>query len=159
MNLVHRVVVPLRVLLVMLFAGLVVAQVMSTPGQFAYMAKEEPDLAYLRWPLTIWSILELLCIQVVIVCTWKLLTLVTADRIFSEEAFGWVDAIIWALGVGWVLFLGVFLYLGFLANDPGLPILMFGMVLVGGVLVLLMVVMRALLRQATTLRSDMEAVI
>jgi DUF2975 family protein len=159
MNLVHRVVVPLRVLLVMLFAGLVVAQVMSMPGQFAYMAKEEPDLAYLRWPLTIWSIVELLCIQVVIVCTWKLLTLVTSDRIFSEEAFAWVDAIIWALGAGWVLFLGVFIYLGFLANDPGLPILMFGMVLVGGVLVLLMVVMRALLRQATTLRSDMEAVI
>jgi hypothetical protein len=159
MNLVHRVVVPLRVLLVMLFAGLVVAQVMSMPGQFAYMAEEEPDLAYLRWPLTIWSILELLCIQVVIVCTWRLLTLVTSDRIFSEEAFAWVNAIIWALGAGWVLFLGVFVYLGFLANDPGLPILMFGMVLVGGVLVLLMVVMRALLRQATTLRSDMEAVI
>jgi hypothetical protein len=159
MNLVHRVVVPLRVLLVMLFAGLVVAQVMSMPGQFAYMAKEEPDLAYLRWPLTIWSILELLCIQVVIVCTWKLLTLVTADRIFSEEAFAWVDAIIWALGAGWVLFLGVFVYLGFLANDPGLPILMFGMVLVGGVVVLLVVVLRALLRQATTLRADMEAVI
>jgi hypothetical protein len=159
MNLVHRVVVPLRVLLVMLFAGLVVAQVMSMPGQFAYMAQEEPDLAYLRWPLTIWSILELLCIQVVIVCTWKLLTLVAADRIFSEEAFAWVDTIIWALGVGWVLFLGVFVYLGFLANDPGLPILMFGMVLVGGVVVLLVVVLRALLRQATTLRADMETVI
>ncbi|MEV0291649.1 MULTISPECIES: DUF2975 domain-containing protein [unclassified Kribbella] len=159
MNLVHRVVVPLRVLLVMLFAGLVVAQVMSMPGQFAYMAKEQPDLAYLRWPLTIWSILELLCIQVVIVCTWKLLTLVASDRIFSEDAFAWVDAIIWALGAGWVLFLGVFVYLGVLADDPGLPILMFGIVLVGGVLVLLMVVMRALLRQATTLRSDMEAVI
>ena len=78
------------------------------PGQFAYMAEEEPDLAYLRWPLTIWSILELLCIQVVIVCTWKLLTLVTADRT-SEEAFAWVDAIIWALGAGWVLFVGVVL--------------------------------------------------
>jgi hypothetical protein len=159
MNLVHRVVVPLRVLLVMLFAGLVVAQVLSMPGQFAYMAREEPDLAYLRWPLTIWSILELLCIQVVIVCTWKLLTLVAADRIFSQEAFGWVDAIIWALGVGWVLFLGVFVYLGFLANDPGLPMVMFGMALVGGVVVLLVLVLRALLRQATTLRADMEAVI
>ncbi|TDD14390.1 DUF2975 domain-containing protein [Kribbella turkmenica] len=159
MNMVNRVVVPLRVLLVMLFAGLVVAQVMSMPGQFAYMAEEEPDLAYLRWPLTIWSILELLSIQVVIVCTWKLLTLVASDRIFSEDSLPWVDAIIWALGIGWVLFFGVFLYLGFLANDPGLPILMFGMVLVGGVLVLLMVVMRALLRQATTLRTDMEAVI
>jgi hypothetical protein len=159
MSLVNRVVLPLRILLVMLFAGLVVAQVMSMPGQFAYMAKEDPELAYLRWPLTIWSILELLCVQVVIVCTWKLLTLVTSDRIFSDQSFAWVDAIIWALGAAWVLFFGVFLYLGFLADDPGLPILMFGMVLVGGVLVLLVVILRALLRQATTLRADMEEVI
>ncbi len=36
---------------------------------------------------------------------------------------------------------------------------MFGMVLVGGVLVLLMVVMRALLRQAADLRTDLDAVI
>jgi hypothetical protein len=36
---------------------------------------------------------------------------------------------------------------------------MFGMVLVGGVVVLLVVVLRALLRQATTLRADMETVI
>lgn len=38
-------------------------------------------------------------------------------------------------------------------------ILLFGMVLIGAVLVLLMVILRALLRQATTLRTDMEAVI
>jgi hypothetical protein len=159
MNLADRVVVPLRVLLVMLFAGLVVAQALSMPGQFAYMAKEEPDLAYLRWPLTIWSILGLLCVQVVIVCTWRLLTMVKVDRIFTEEAFVWVDAILWALGAAWVLLFAGFVYLGFLADDPGLPIVLFGMVLTGAVLVLLMVVMRALLRRATTLRSDMEAVI
>lgn len=159
MNLADRVVVPLRVLLVMLFAGLVVAQALSMPGQFAYMAKEEPDLAYLRWPLTIWSILGLLCVQVVIVCTWRLLTMVKADRIFTEEAFVWVDTILWALSAAWVLLFAGFVYLGWLANDPGLPILLFGMVLTGAVLVLLMVVMRALLRRATTLRADMEAVI
>ncbi|TCC48783.1 DUF2975 domain-containing protein [Kribbella capetownensis] len=159
MNLVDRVVVPLRILLVMLFAGLVFAQALSMPGQFAYMAREEPDLAYLRWPLTIWSILGLLCVQVVIVCTWQLLTMVKADRIFTEDAFVWVDAILWALSAAWVLLFAGFVYLGWLANDPGLPIVLFGMVLTGAVLVLLMVVMRALLRRATTLRADMEAVI
>ncbi|MEU4289452.1 DUF2975 domain-containing protein [Kribbella sp. NPDC026596] len=159
MRLLNRVVLPLRVLLVLLFAGLVVAQVMSMPGQFAYMAREDPELAYLRWPLTIWSIVELMCVQVVIVCTWKLLTLVTADRIFSAAAFAWVDAIVCTLGVGWVLFFGVYVYLGLLATDPALPIVMTGMVLVGGVLILLVVVLRALLQQATTLRTDMEAVI
>ena len=47
----------------------------------------------------------------------------------------------------------------FNANDPGLPLLLFLMVIGVTVLGLLMVVMRALLRQATTLRTDMEAVI
>jgi hypothetical protein len=159
MSLLNRVVLPLRVLLVLLFAGLIVAQVMSMPGQFAYMAREDPDMAYLRWPLTIWSIVELLCVQVVIVCTWKLLTLVTADRIFSTAAFAWVDAIVWTLGAGWVLFFDVYVYLGLLATDPALPIIMTGMILVSGVLILLVVVLRALLQQATTLRTDMEAVI
>jgi CHASE1-domain containing sensor protein len=53
----------------------------------------------------------------------------------------------------------VFLYVGFRADDPGLPLLLFLAVIGVAVLGLLMVVMRALLRQATTLRTDMEAVI
>ena len=51
------------------------------------------------------------------------------------------------------------IFVGFNADDPGMPMLLF-LVTVGiTVLGLLMVVMRALLRQATTLRTDMEAVI
>ena len=51
------------------------------------------------------------------------------------------------------------IFVGFNADDPGMPMVLF-LVTVGiTVLGLLMVVMRALLRQATTLRSDMEAVI
>lgn len=159
MSIADRVVVPLRALLVLLFAGLVVAQVWSMPGLFAEMAEQEADLAYLRWPLTIIAILVLLCVQIVIVCTWQLLTMVKADRIFTEDAFGWVDGILWAMAVAWVLVFGVFCYLTALRRDPGLPIVLFGMVLAGGVLVLLMVVMRALLQRATSLRTDMEAVI
>src|SRR5215207_6634156 len=107
---VERVVVPLRVLLVILFAVLVLLQTMSFPGQFAYMTEQDPGHAYLHWPLTIFAIVELLCVQVVIVCTWRLLTLVKADRIFSEEAFKWVDTIVVALAAGWVLYGGVSLY-------------------------------------------------
>ena len=55
--------------------------------------------------------------------------------------------------------LGVFLLVGFNADDPGLPMVLFLLVVCGAVLGLLMVVMRALLRQATTLRTDMESVI
>jgi hypothetical protein len=155
----HRAVAPLRVFLVLLFAVLVLFQVMSLPGQFAYMAKESPDLAYLRWPLTAVTVFWVLCVQVVIVCTWRLLTLVKRDRIFSDASLVWVDMILWAIAAAWVVLLGVLLFFGLRADDPGLPLLLFLLSVGVAVLGLLMVVMRALLRQATTLQTDMEAVI
>ncbi|MFY1584995.1 DUF2975 domain-containing protein [Micromonospora sp. WMMD734] len=149
----------LRVFLVVLFAVLVLFQTMSLPGQFAHLARESPEQAYLRWPATAVTVFWVLCVQVVIVATWRLLTLVRNDRIFSEPALAWVDAIVWAVAAGWLTLVGVFLYVGFHADDPGLPMLLFLLSVGATVLGLLMVVMRALLRQATTLRSDMEAVI
>jgi hypothetical protein len=152
-------VAPLRVFLVVLFGVLVVFQTLSLPGQFAYMAEESPDLAYLRWPLTAVSVFWVLCVQVVIVCTWRLLSLVRDDRIFSEDSLRWVDAIVGAVVAAWLVLVAAFLYVGFRADDPGLPLLLFLLVVGGAVFGLLIVVMRALLRQATTLRTDMEAVI
>jgi hypothetical protein len=156
---VNRAVAPLRIFLVLLFGILVVLQVMSLPGQFAYMAKESPDLAYLRWPMTAVSVFWVLCVQIIVVCTWKLLTMVKDDRIFSDAAFAWVDAILGSIVAAWVVLLGVFLYIGFKADDPGLPLLLFLLLTGVAVLGLLMIVMRALLRQATTLRIDMEGVL
>ncbi|GAA1299558.1 DUF2975 domain-containing protein [Saccharothrix xinjiangensis] len=149
----------MRIFLVVLFGLLVVLQVMSLPGQFAHMAEESPEFAYLRWPATAVSVFWVLCVQVVVVATWKLLTLVKHDRIFSEGALKWVDAIVWAIAAGWATLVGVLLYVGFNATDPGLPLLLFLLSVGVAVLGLLMVVMRALLRQATTLRTDMESVI
>jgi hypothetical protein len=155
----HRAVAPLRVFLVVLFAVLVMLQTFSLPGQFAHMAEESPEQAYLRWPLTALAVFWVLCVQVVIVATWMLLTRVKKDRIFSPSSLVWVDAIVWAIAAAWVVLVGVFLYVGVNADDPGVPLLLFLMVVGVAVLGLLMVVMRALLRQATTLRTDLEAVI
>lgn len=152
-------VAPLRVFLVVLFGILVVFQTLSLPGQFRYMAEESPDLAHLRWPATAVSVFLVLCTQVVVVSTWKLLTLVKDDRIFTEPALKWVDAIVWAIAAAWLVVVGLFVFVGVQADDPGAPMLMFLLTTCVTVLGLLMVVMRALLRQATTLRSDMEAVI
>ena len=55
--------------------------------------------------------------------------------------------------------MGVLFYVGFNADDPGLPLLLFLMSIGVTALGLLMVVMRAPLQQATTLRTDMEAVV
>lgn len=155
----HRVVALLRVCLVVLFGILLVFQVMSLPGQFAHMARESPDQAYLRWPLTAVAVFLVLCVQVVVVATWRLLTMVKKDRIFTEASLRWVDAIVWAVGAAWLVLLGIFLWVGFNADDPGVPLLLFLLLVGVAVIGLLIMVMRALLRQATTLRTDMDSVI
>ncbi|MAT06277.1 MAG: hypothetical protein CL424_14665 [Acidimicrobiaceae bacterium] len=159
MRLEDRAVLPLRACIVVLFAIIVLFQTMSFPGQFRHMAEEEPDLAYLRWPLTAATIAILLCVQVVLVCTWKLLGMVRDDRIFTEAALPWVDSIIAAIAVGWLVLAGILLGLAAEWDDPGAPLVLTLLLVTVAVIGLLMIVMRALLRQATTLRTDMEAVI
>lgn len=152
-----RVVLVLRVFLLGFFGILVVFQVLSMPGQFAYMAEESPDLAYLRWPLTVVSVSWILCIQVVVVSTWRLLGLVQEGRIFSEASAVWMDAIVWALAAAWVLIIGV---LGFFAStwdDPGVPMVLILVSFAVAVLGLLAVVVRGLLREAAMLRSRVSA--
>jgi hypothetical protein len=158
MTLVRRVVVPLRAALVLLFALLVVLQTLSFPGQFAHLAREHPDQADLRWPLTAFAAVELLCVQVILVCTWRLLTMVRDDEIFTEPALRWVDGIVAAFGAGWVLAAGVSLWAVW-GGDPGNALALVVVLLVAAAFGLVVVVLRELLRQATTLRAEMEAVI
>ena len=161
----NRVIVPLRVLIVLVFAGLVVAQVMSLPGEFMQQAREAPELGPVPWILLVFAILEVVCVQVVLVCIWRLLTLIRADRIFSEKAFVWVDVMVWAIAGAWLMLFAVsaFLMTVFLTTpalrDPGNGVVLAGMVLIGGVVVLVVVVLRALLRQAAVMRTDLEEVI
>ncbi|GAA1053730.1 DUF2975 domain-containing protein [Dietzia natronolimnaea] len=159
MEIERRAVLPLRVSLVVLFAVLLLLQTMSLPGQFAHMAETSPGDAHLRWPLTAVSIYWVLCIQVVVVATWKLLTLVKDDRIFTDASLIWVDVILGAIIAAWGMLVLVLVLVGVNANDPGLPLLLFLVVVIITVGALLMVVMRALLRQATSLRSEMDTVV
>ena len=159
MSIEHRVVPLLRLVLAVLFAVLVFLQVFSLPGQFAHLAEESPADAGLRWPLTAVSIYWVLCVQVVVVATWKLLTQVQRNTIFTTSSRRWVNAILGAILAAWAVLVVVFLAVGLTATDPGPPLLLFLLVVIVTVAALLMVVMRALLRQATDLRSDLDTVI
>jgi hypothetical protein len=160
----RRVVLPLRILLVIVFAAILAAQIWAVPGLLPDLAEPTLERSFMRWTMSAVAVLAMACVQVVIVCTWQLLSLVTQDRIFSGSSLPWVNAIVWAVAVGWVMVLGTFVCAYYfivdeVSDDPVLPALLVLLLLVGAVLGLLMVVMRALLRQATTLRTDMEAVI
>ena len=157
----NRVVLPLRILLILVFLGLLVAQVMSFPGEFLHSPADDPW----RWPLLIFWELEAVCVQIVIICTWRLLTLVRRDKIFSAESLRWVDVIAWTFLAAWVLLatmagaIVLNIYFTPELRDPGVPAVLIGITLIASVFVLLIVVLRDLLRQATTLRDDLEGVI
>lgn len=154
----NRVVTTLRALLVLALLALVLLQVMSVPGTVGYNAEQSED-PFWQYPLLIVLEVELLCVQVVVVATWQLLGKVREDLIFSDGAFRWVDLIIGAMVVAWLVWAGLGAFVFATSDDPGLPLMMGIMLLAGAVVGLLMFVMRALLRQATTLRTDMDAVI
>lgn len=155
----YRVVFALRIFLILLFAILIFFQTVSLPGQFAHMAAEQPELAYLRWPLTAITVFFVLCAQVIVVSTWRLLTLVAEDRIFTESSMGWVNAIVASVAAAWVVLLGLAIYVGWGADDPSTPLILMLMLTVGAVIGLVILVLRSLLRSATTLRTDLEGVI
>ena len=160
----RRVVLPLRILLGIVFAALVIAQLWGVPALLPDLSDPTLERSVMRGVMAAVSVLALGCVQVVIVCTWQLLTLVTVDRIFSASALPWVNGIVRATVAGWVLLLGAFVcsyyfIIDEVSDDPALPALLLLSLLVGAVLGLLIVIMRALLRQATTLRTDMESVI
>lgn len=162
MPIARRAVRPLQILLVALFAALVGAQALLVVALTELAPTDTPELHRFRWTVLVAVLLVLACVEVVVVATWRLLGLVRADRIFSARSLPWVDAIVGAFAAAWVVLLAaVFPVLQFAQVDdsPGLGGLHLVLLLVGAVPVLLMVVMRALLTQATSLRTDLEAVI
>ena len=103
--------------------------------------------------------LGIVAIQVVMVCTWRLLTLVGRDEVFSPLSFRYVDVISAAVATGLLLF-----WLGAVAAPgdevaPGMVLLIGG---AGGLALgaaLVVRVMRALLRQAVEMRAELAEVI
>ena len=161
----QRLIIPLRIALVLAFAFALVMQVLAAPGELMEGLRRAPEYAHLHWPLFIVTELELLGFQVLTVCTWKLLTMIRKDRIFSEESSTWVNLIVRTVFMGWLLFAALSVYVVSVIyftpeiRDPGTPMMLFGILLVGAVVVMLIVVMRTLQRQATTLRGDLDEVI
>jgi len=119
MHTTRRLVGPLRILLALAFAALLLAQVVVLPPLWDEMAQQTPDSAFWRWGTLVVAILGLVCVQVVIVCTWQLLTLVRDDRIFSDVSLVWVDTIVGAIGAAELLLLGAFVGPPSRGSTPG----------------------------------------
>lgn len=118
-------------------------------------------------------LLGVICLQVIGVCIWRLLTLVTTGRVFSPAAFRFVDIVIAAIATGAVLVASLAV-IGAVLNRtqpgdefaPGLVGLILGGAIVVAGVALVVYVMRMLLVQAIaidtdarTLRAELDEVI
>jgi hypothetical protein len=148
-------VLALRLVLAMLLAGSLFVQVVMVPLLAIDLDGLDPDYDYLRTPLLVIAVLGIVTIQVVLVCVWRLVTMVRRGTVFSHAAFRYVDVVIGAVAAASLLTfaLGVTLAPGE-AVAPGVVLLIGGAgVLVAGIALVVLVV-RMLLAQAVALDAE-----
>lgn len=136
--------------------GSLFVQTVMVPLLAIDMRGADPEVLDLRTPLIVIVVLGIMTVQVVMVCVWRLLTMVRRGTVFSHAAFRYVDVVIGAVTVASLLLfgLGVLLAPGE-AVAPGVVLLVGGAaVLVAGI-ALVVLVMRTLLAQAVA--RDAEA--
>lgn len=160
----------LRLVLIFMFFGVLVTQLWVLPDISRSLTDRYPEVAHLGSPTLVTSVITLVAAQLVLVCVWRLLTLVRRDTVFSPEAFRWVDVIIGAAAGASVLALGLLIWLTGQTAQTGIPpaivlVLLGSSVLAAGV-ALLVGVLRSLLAkavglkgEATTLRAELDEVI
>lgn len=156
-----KVIVSLRSLLIIIALGTVVSQVAVVPFLATESADQAPEFAYLKIPYTVVAVVILVCIEIALFTLWNLLSLVAHNEIFSSRAFFHVNTIISA-SVGVTVLLGaLLLHVVFVAQTGpfGLVAALAAALVMGITFILLMIVMRALLLQATVFRTELAEVV
>ncbi|PZT69201.1 DUF2975 domain-containing protein [Streptomyces sp. SW4] len=157
----------LRAVLVVLLAGSVFVQAVMVPLLASDMEGLDEDVAHLRTPVLLLIVLGVVTAQVVLVCVWRLLTMVRRGTVFSPAAFRYVDAVTGAFVAAALL---VFTFAVVLAPGeavaPGVVGLVCGVSLAVLGVALIVLVLRALLAQAVAreaeanrMRAELEGVI
>lgn len=149
-------VLALRAVLVVLLTGSVFVQAVMVPLLAIDLEELDADLAYLRTPFLVIAVLGVVTAQVVLVCVWRLVTMVRRGTVFSHAAFRYVHVVIGAIVAAAVLMfaLAVVLAPGD-AVAPGMILLMCGAVVAVLGVALVVLVLRMLLAQAVA--RDVEA--
>jgi hypothetical protein len=149
-------VLALRAVLVALLAGSVFVQAVMVPLLAIDLEELDADLAHLRTPVLVIAVLGVVTVQVVLVCVWRLVTMVRRGTVFSHAAFRYVHFVIGAMVAAALLVfaLGVVLAPGE-AVPPGMVLLLGGVALAVLGVALIVLVLRMLLAQAVA--RDVEA--
>ncbi|RLV54747.1 DUF2975 domain-containing protein [Aeromicrobium phragmitis] len=161
------VVYALRVVIGLLLAGSVFVQAVMVPLLRVDLDEAGGDLSAVQIPVVVIVILGFVAAQVVLVCVWRLLTMVRRGTVFSHGTFRYVDIIIGAVvaAAALIFALAVTLAQGE-AVAPGVVLLICGLSVTAAGVALLVFVMRSLLVQAVAreveahdLRAELDEVI
>ncbi|MFJ4616882.1 DUF2975 domain-containing protein [Streptomyces sp. NPDC088812] len=149
-------VLALRAVLGVLLAGSVFVQAVMVLLLAVDLDGLAADVAYLRTPLLVIVVLGVLALEVVLVCVWRLVTMVRRGTVFSDAAFRYVDVVTGAFVAAALLVfaLAVVLAPGE-AVAPGVVLLVCGASLAVLGVALIVLVLRMLLAQAVA--RDVEA--
>ncbi|TXJ07835.1 MAG: DUF2975 domain-containing protein [Aeromicrobium sp.] len=135
-------------------------QIVVIPFLASEIAQAYPEFAHLKVVGIVGCIAIVLCVQVALVCMWRLLTLVSKETIFDPKAFAAVNILAGSFFAVALLALASQFVLAFGgAGHPSLLLLATVSFFGGLGLGLLMLVMKELLRKATTFAHDLEEVI
>ncbi|MGJ9372093.1 DUF2975 domain-containing protein [Nesterenkonia sp. CF4.4] len=150
----------LRAAISLLLLGSLIVQV-AIPINANSAGEAFPELEPLAVPYAILAIAAIVGVQVGLIATWRLASMVSKDRIFDRSALKWVDVIVMALIMTTGLAAAVFVHLIFIVQVGGPPALvgLGGAVALGVSLLLLLAVMRGLLVQAIDYRSELAGVV
>ncbi|MEJ5890003.1 DUF2975 domain-containing protein [Pseudokineococcus marinus] len=148
----------LQVVLAVVVVLVLAVQVLVLPGLAADAARRYPEAASAQAPVLVLAVATLACVQVAAVCVMALLRLVAQSRIFDPAAYRYVDVFIGATATASALVLGTS---SWVSATVGSPAWVSGVLLalVGAGVALLMVVMRALLHQATDQHAELAEVV
>ncbi|MFK4145081.1 DUF2975 domain-containing protein [Streptomyces sp. NPDC004065] len=153
----------LRAVLVVVLTGTVFVQVLMVWA----LATDPEDGSLPLTPLRLLTVLGMVSVQVVLVCVWRLVTMVRRGTVFSHAAFRYVDIVVGAIVAAALVWFAVTLVNApGQRDDPGVTLIMGGIgVAILGV-ALIVHLLRALLAQAvardveaTRLRAELDEVI
>jgi hypothetical protein len=150
----------LKSLLAAMMLLILACQLFLVPPTAQRMARTYPEFADLVVPGNVIASLFLLCILVVDVCVWRLLSMVGEQSIFSTDAFRWVDVILGSIVAATALIVVAFVILASAGVDnPSIMLLGSLGVVVGSGLSFLVIVLRGLLKNAAQLQQDLSEVV
>ena len=144
-----------KALIAVLLVGAVTIQTVIIPVLANEMAGVYPEVDNLQIPITVLAVLVVACIDVVLLCIWKLLSMVHEDSIFSRKSFRYVNMIVGALLTVAALLITILVVLMLVAQagGPGVMLSLLAGIAGSTAVALVVMVMCGLLKKASQQES------